>query len=162
MGPVQVITRPLFAVASAAPLSRAFTVTYVTLWTVAVVTISVGGVLAGGQPPKALEIAATIVPLLFKLGIMYGSIARALMTIRRIDDPLERAGLRRFVLLQLGGLIAFELAVCDVTSIVGPHTPDVVISLVPVGGAYPAADLAWDLPAPPRGRQAGRARFRRT
>jgi len=42
---------------------------------------------------------------------MYGSIARALMAIRRIDDPLERAGLHRFVLLQLGGFVAFDLAV---------------------------------------------------
>ncbi len=155
-GQLQVITRPLFAVASGCtfyfiassmaqligePLSRTFTVSYVTLWTAAVVTISVGGALAGEQPPRALDIAASIVTLLFKLGIMYGSIARALMAIRRIEDPLERAGLRRFVLLQLGGLLAFELAVRDVTSLVGLDTPDAVIALVQVGGAYPA--LVW-------------------
>jgi DNA-binding CsgD family transcriptional regulator len=77
----------------------------------------------------------------FKVGMLYGSIARALMAIRRIDDPLERSGLRRFVLLQLGGFVAFDLAVRDATSLAGVHTPDTVISLVHVCGSYPA--LWW-------------------
>ena len=58
-----------------------------------------------------------------------------------IGDPLDRQGFHRFVLLQLGGLLAFELAVRDVTSLAGLHLPDAVIALVQVVGAYPA--LLW-------------------
>jgi len=93
------------------------------------------------RPPESLAIAASVITLVFKVGMMYGSIARALMAIRQIDDPLERAGLRRFVLLQLGGFVAFDLAVRDVTSLVGVHTPDTVIALAQVCGTYPA--LWW-------------------
>jgi hypothetical protein len=98
-------------------------------------------VLTGEPPPEALAFAATVVTLLFKVGILYGSVVRALLAVRRIDDPLDRKGLRRFILLQLGGLLAFELAGRDVTWLAGLHTPDAVIALVQVGGAYPA--LVW-------------------
>jgi DNA-binding CsgD family transcriptional regulator len=155
-GQLQTITRPLIAVAfgstfyfaasftaqlTGGRLSRTFSITLVTTWTVAGVAISVGGVLAGEPPPATLTLAATIVTLLFKVGIVYGSIVRALLVVRRIEDPLDREGLRRFLLLQLGGLIAFDLAVRDVTSLAGVHVPDAVIGLVQVGGAYPA--LWW-------------------
>jgi hypothetical protein len=95
-------------------------------------------VLTGEPPPEALAFAATVVTLLFKVGILYGSVVRALLAVRRIDDPLDRKGLRRFILLQLGGLLAFELAGRDVTWLAGLHTSDAVIALVQVGGAYPA------------------------
>jgi DNA-binding CsgD family transcriptional regulator len=153
---LQVITRPLVAVAlgsmlyfiasamaqlTGGRLRRAFTVAYVSAWAVACVAMSVGSALVGERPPESLAIAASVITLVFKVGMMYGSIARALMAIRRIDDPLERTGLRRFVLLQLGGLVAFDLAVRDVTSLVGMHTADTAIALVQVCGNYPA--LWW-------------------
>lgn len=153
---LQVITMPLVAVAfgsmlyfiasamaqlTGGRLSRAFTTSYVIAWAVACVAISVGGALAGERPPGSLPTAASAVTLVFKLGMMYGSMARALMAIRWIDDPLERGGLRRFVLLQLCGFLAFDLAVRDVTSLAGVHTPDTVIALVQVAGSYPA--LWW-------------------
>ena len=153
---LQVITRPLVAVAfgsmlffiasamaqlTGGRLSRAFTVAYVSAWAVACVAISVASALVGERPPESLAIAASVITLVFKVGMMYGSIARVLMAIRQIDDPLERAGLRRFVLLQLGGFVAFDLAVRDVTSLVGVHTPDTVIALAQVCGTYPA--LWW-------------------
>jgi DNA-binding CsgD family transcriptional regulator len=155
-GQLQIITRPLFAVAfgsafyfaasftaqlTGGRLSRAFSIAFVTAWAVAGVAISVGGVLAGEPPPEALAFAGTVVTLLFKVGILYGSVVRALVVVWRLEDPLDRAGLRRFVLLQLGGLLAFELAVRDVTWLAGLHTPDAVIALVQVCGAYPA--LLW-------------------
>ena len=155
-GQLQIITRPLFAVACGSAfyfaasfaaqltggrLSRAFSIAFVTTWTVAGVAISVGSVLAGEPPPEALAFAATVVLLLFKVGILYGSVVRALLAVRRIEDPLDREGLRRFVLLQLGGLLAFDLAVRDVTWPAGLHVPDAVIALLQVGGAYPA--LLW-------------------
>ncbi len=155
-GQMQTVTRPLFAVAfgstlyfaasftaqlTGGRLSRAFSIALVSAWAVAGVATSVGGVLAGEPPPAALAFAGTVVTLLFKVGILYGSLVRALLAVRRLEDPLDRAGLRRFVLLQLGGLIAFDLAVRDVTGLAGLHTSDAVIALVQVGGAYPA--LVW-------------------
>ena len=153
---LQVITRPLVALAlggvfyfiastmaqlTGGRLSRAFTVGYAIAWAVACVAISVASALFGDRPPESLAIAASVITLAFKVGMMYGSIALALMAIRRIDDPLERAGLRRFVLLQLCGFVAFDLAVRDVTSLAGVHTPDTAIALVQVCGNYPA--LWW-------------------
>lgn len=155
-GQLQMITRPLFAVAfgstfyfgasfttrlAGGRLSRAFSLVFVTAWAVAGVAVSVGSALAGEPPPAALAFTGTVVTLLFKVGILYGSIVRALLVVRRLEDPLDRAGLHRFLLLQLGGLIAFELAVRDVTWLAGLHTSDVVIGLVQVGGSYPA--LFW-------------------
>jgi DNA-binding CsgD family transcriptional regulator len=121
-------------------LSRAYTIAYVSVWTVIGGVISVAGALVE-NPSRALATAASIATFVLKTGTMYGWIACGLLAIRRIDDPLERTGLRRFVLLLLGGFLAFDLAVRDVTAVVGVHTPDVVISLVDVGLNFPP--LLW-------------------
>jgi DNA-binding CsgD family transcriptional regulator len=155
-GQLQLITRPLFAIALGVSLyflcalmaelpggrlSRGFTTGYVVTWSVAAVTISVGSAVAGEPLPAALSGAASLVAAVLKLGTTYGSIAYGLAALRRIEDPLDRSGLRRFVLLQLGGFLAFDLAVRDATALVGVHTPDAVIALVQVGASYPA--LLW-------------------
>jgi len=121
-------------------LSRAYKAAYVTAWAGAGVTISVAGALVE-NPSSAVTLTASIATFVLKVGTVYGWIAHALLAIRRIEDPLERAGLRRFVLLLLGGFLAFDLAVRDVTAVVGVHTPDVVISLVNVGLNFPP--LLW-------------------
>jgi hypothetical protein len=92
-------------------------------------------------PPRGLALAATAVVLVLKTGLTYGWILHALLTIRRLEDPLERDGLRRFVLLQGAGFLAFDLAVRDLTSLIGLPVTDVAISLVQVGANYPA--LIW-------------------
>lgn len=148
-------TRPLFMIAlgvalyflssfmvqlTGGRLSRAYVIAYVTVWTAAGVAISVGGALIG-NPSRTLANTASFVAFALKAGTMYGWIAYGLLAIRRIEDPLERTGLRRFVLLQLGGFLAFDLAVRDVTAAFGVHATDVVISLAQVGMNYPA--LLW-------------------
>ena len=148
-------TRPLFAVAlavslyflssfmaqlSGGRLSRAYTIAYVSVWAGAGLALSVAAALVRG-PSAGQAMAASFVGFVLKAGTMYGWIAYGLLAIRRIEDPLERTGLRGFVLLLLGGFLAFDLAVRDVTSVVGVHTPDVVIALVQVGMNYPA--LLW-------------------
>ncbi len=155
-GQLSAATMPLFAVALAVALyflssfmaqmtggrlSRAYTIAYVGIWGVAAVGLSVGGALVGDPPPEALSGAASLVAFVLKTGFMYGWIAHGLLALRRVEDPLDRSGLRRFVLLLLGGFLAFDLAVRDVTAVVGVHTPDEVIALVQVGANYPA--LLW-------------------
>ena len=150
---VAAATRPLFAVIFAVTLyflsafmaqvtggrlPRAYTVAYAAVWGVAGVALSVAGALAGDRPSETLSVASSLVAAVLKLGITYGWIAYALVTLRRIEDPLDRRGLRRFVLLLAGGFLAFDLAVRDVA---GVRTPDVVISAVQVAANYPA--LLW-------------------
>jgi len=149
-------TRPLFAIMfgvmlyalgsflaqmTGGRLSRTYTATYVVVWTVAAVGISVGSVLMGERPPEALSVATSVVVFVFVKGLTYGWIAYALLTLRRVEDSLDRTGLRRFVLLQMGGFVAFDLVMRDWTSVFGVHAPDVVISAVQVGANYPA--LVW-------------------
>jgi DNA-binding CsgD family transcriptional regulator len=149
-------TRPLFAMAfgvalyflssfmaqlTGGRLSRAYAIAYVGIWGVAGVGISVGGALVGNRPAGAISVAASVASFVLIKGITYGWIVRALLAIRHIDDPLERTGLRRFVLLQMAGFLAFDLAVRDVTAVFGIHTGDVAISVVQVGANYPA--LWW-------------------
>ena len=149
-------TRPLLALALAVALyflssfmaqltggrlSRAYTIAYVAIWGGTAVAVTVGAALFGDRPPAALASAASLVAFLLKVGTMYGWIAYGLLAVRRIEDPLDRAGLRWFVLLLLGGFLAFDLAVRDVTSVVGVETPDTVIALAQVGANFPA--LLW-------------------
>ena len=96
------------------------------------------GALVGDRTPETLSVASSLVAAVLKLGITYGWITYALLTLRRIEDPLDRRGLLRFVLLLAGGFLAFDLAVRDVA---GVRTPDLVISAVQVGANYPA--LLW-------------------
>jgi DNA-binding CsgD family transcriptional regulator/putative Mn2+ efflux pump MntP len=146
-------TRPLFAITLAftlyylsafmaqltgGRLPRAYTVVYALVWGGAGVALSVAGALVGDRPPDSLVLASSLVAAVLKLGVTYGWIAYALVMLRRIQDPLDRRGLRRFVLLLLGGFIAFDLAVRDAA---GVRTPDVVISAVQVAANYPA--LLW-------------------
>jgi len=152
---VAAATRPLFALALAVSLyflssfmakltggrlSRAYTIVYVSVWTAAAVGISVGGALIR-EPSPALASAASFVAFALKTATIYGWMAHGLLATRRIEDPLERVGLRRFVLLLLGGFLAFDLAVRDITALVGVHTGDVAISLVQVSLNYPP--LLW-------------------
>jgi DNA-binding CsgD family transcriptional regulator len=155
-GQLLAATRPLFAVAFAVTLyflssfmaqmtggrlSRAYTIAFGGIWSVAAVGLSVGGVLVGDRPPGALSLAGSLVAFVLKTAFMYGWIAHGLLALRRIEDPLDRSGLRRFVLLLLGGFVAFDLAVRNVTMVVGVETPDMVIALVQVCANYPA--LLW-------------------
>ena len=155
-GQMQMATRPLFAVTLAVALyflssfmaqmtggrlSRAYTVAYVVLWAGFAVVVSVGAALVGDRPPAALVGAASLAGFVLKAGFMYGWIAHALLALRHVEDTLDRTGLRRFVLLLLGGFLAFDLAVRNVTAVVGVNTPDVAIALVQVGMNYPA--LLW-------------------
>ncbi len=78
---------------------------------------------------------------LLKFGLTYGWIVYALLATRRMDDALDRTGVRRFVELQGAGFLAFDLVVRDVAALVGLPASDVGISLVQVGGNYPA--LLW-------------------
>jgi DNA-binding CsgD family transcriptional regulator len=149
-------TRPLFAIVfgvtlyflsafmaqvTGGRLSRVYSVTYAVAWTIAAVGLSVAGVVVGDRQPEAIALATSVVVGVLKLGITYGWIVHALLMLRRVEDPLDRTGLRRFVLLQMGGFLAFDLAVRDVAAIVGVRTPDLVISAVQVGANYPA--LLW-------------------
>ncbi len=148
-GPVSAATRPLFFIAygvavyflgwylaelTGGRLTRAFTIPFVVAWGTAAVAISAGGALYQDAPPPALALAARLVVVVLKFGLTYGWIVYALLAIRRLDDDLDRSGLRRFVLLQGAGLLAFDIAVRSTTV-------DAVISLVQVGGNYPA--LFW-------------------
>ena len=149
-------TRPLFAVAlgvtlyflasflaqmTGGRLSRAYTMAYAGIWGTAGVAASVGGVIAWDRPPRALSVAASVAVFVLRTGFLYGWIVHALLAIRRIEDPLERSGLRRFALLLLGGVLAFDLARRNVTAVGGVDTPDVVTALLNVGANYPA--LIW-------------------
>jgi DNA-binding CsgD family transcriptional regulator len=155
-GQTSAATRPLFFIAfgiamyflgsflsrmTGGGLSRGYTVAFVGTWSAAAVAISAGGAMYWDAPPRALTLAATLIVLVLKTGLTYGWIARALFAIRRIDDDLERTGLRRFVLLQGAGFLLFDLAVRDVTRLIGLPVSDVAISLVQVGANYPA--LLW-------------------
>jgi DNA-binding CsgD family transcriptional regulator len=155
-GQLSMATRPLFAIAfgvalyflasflaqlTGGNLSRAYTIAYVGIWGVAGVGISVGNAMLGDRPPEALSLAASVLTVVLKTGITYGWIAHALLALRHLEDPLDRSGFHRFVLLLAGGFIAFDVAVRNVTALFGVHTPDVVISLVQVGANYPA--LLW-------------------
>ena len=153
---LQPATRPLLAIAfgvalyflssfmaqlTGGRLSRAYSIAYVTVWTVVGGGISVAGALVENRS-SALTVAASIATFVLKTGTIYGWIVYGLLAIRRIDDPLERTGLRRFVLLLLGGFLAFDLVVRDVpAAIVGARTPDMVIALVNVGLNFPP--LLW-------------------
>jgi DNA-binding CsgD family transcriptional regulator/putative Mn2+ efflux pump MntP len=147
---VAAATRPLFAITFAVTLyflsafmaqvtggrlPRAYRVTYWVVWGAAAVALSMAGALVGDRAAGTLSVTSSLVAAVLKLGITYGWIAYALLTLGRIEDPLDRRGLRRFVLLLGGGFLAFDLAVRDVT---GVRTPDVVISAVQVGANYPA------------------------
>lgn len=149
-------TRPLFAIVlgvwlyflaafmaqmTGGRLSRAYTVAYVVVWGSAAVTLSLAGVVLGDRAPAGMTVAASFVTAVFKLGITYGWVAYTLVALRRVEDSLDRRGLRRFVLLQVSGFLAFDLAVRDALSVFGLSTPDVVISAVQVGANYPA--LLW-------------------
>jgi DNA-binding CsgD family transcriptional regulator len=155
-GQTSAATRPLFFIAfgiamyflgsflsrlTGGGLSRGYTVAFVGMWGIAAVAISAGGAMYWDAPPRALALAATLVVLVLKTGLTYGWIARALFVIRRIDDDLERTGLRWFVLLQGAGFLLFDLVVRDVTGLAGLPVSDVAISLVQVGANYPA--LLW-------------------
>jgi DNA-binding CsgD family transcriptional regulator len=150
---VAAATRPLFAITFAVTLyflsgfmaqltggrlPRAYAVAYWTVWGVAAVVLSVAGALLGDRQLDTLSAASSLVAAVLKLGITYGWIAYTLLALRRLEDPLDRRGLRSFVLLLAGGFLAFDLAVRDVA---GVRTPDVVISAVQVGANYPA--LLW-------------------
>jgi DNA-binding CsgD family transcriptional regulator len=122
-------------------LSRTYTIVYVGVCGGATVVISMARALGGGRS-STVAIAASILAFLLKTGVMYGWIAYVLLAVRRIEDPLERTGLRRFVLLQLGGFVAFDFVVRDPAEVLGiGATPDAVIALVQVGANYPA--LLW-------------------
>jgi DNA-binding CsgD family transcriptional regulator len=150
---VAAATRPLFAITLAVTLyflsafmaqvtggrlPRAYSVAYWVVWGTAAVALSAADVLAGDRGPETLGVVSSMVAALLKLGITYGWIVYALVTLRRIEDPLDRRGLQRFVLFLAGGLLAFDLAVRDAA---GVRTPDLVISAVQVGANYPA--LLW-------------------
>ena len=109
-------------------LSRSFNLAYAAAWTAIAVVVAV---------------RASASPLLFvvKTSTLYGGSAWALWRIRRLDDPLDRRGLRGFVLLFAAGCLAFDLAVRNVTAVVGVRTPDVAIALVQVTMNVPA--LLW-------------------
>ena len=121
--------------------SRAYTIGFVGVWGAVAVVISAGGALYGDAPPRALALAGTLVVFVLKTGLTYGWIVYALLASRRTDDALERTGLRRFALLQGAGFLAFDLAVRNVTGLIGLPVSDVAISLVQVGANYPA--LLW-------------------
>jgi len=150
---VAAATRPLFAITFAVTLyflsafmaqvtggrlPLAYRVAYWVVWGTAAVALSMAGALAGDRTPETLSVASSLVAAVLKLGITYGWIAYAILTLRRIEDPLDRRGLLRFVLLLAGGFLAFDVAVRGVA---GVRTPDLVISAVQVGANYPA--LLW-------------------
>jgi DNA-binding CsgD family transcriptional regulator len=155
-GQTSAATRPLFFIAFGVAIyflgsflatltggrpARSYTIAFVVTWSVAAVVISAGGAMYWDAPPRALALAASLAVLLLKTGLTYGLIVYSLLAIRRIDDPLDRTGLRRFVLLQGAGFLAFDLAVRDVTRLIGLPVSDVGISLTQVGANYPA--LLW-------------------
>ncbi len=142
-------TRPLFFIAfgvaiyflgsflaqlTGGPLPRSYTIAFLAIWGTAAVVISAGGAIYGDAPPPALGLAARLSVVLLKFGLTYGWIVYALLAIRRMEDPLDRSGFRPFVLLQGAGFLAFDVAVRITGS-------DLAISLVQVGGSYPA--LFW-------------------
>jgi DNA-binding CsgD family transcriptional regulator len=142
-------TRPLFFIAygvavyflglflaelTGARITRAFTIAFVATWSVAAVAISAGGAIYRDSPPPALLLAARLSVVVLKFGFTYGWIVFALLALRRIDDDLDRSGLRRVVLLQALGFLAFDVVVRSGAS-------DLAISLIQVGVNYPA--LLW-------------------
>jgi DNA-binding CsgD family transcriptional regulator len=117
-----------------ARITRAFTIAFVATWSVAAVAISAGGAIYRDSPPPALLLAARLSVVVLKFGFTYGWIVFALLALRRIDDDLDRSGLRRVVLLQALGFLAFDVVVRSGAS-------DLAISLIQVGVNYPA--LLW-------------------
>jgi len=155
-GPASAAMRPLFFITfgvalyflgslvtqiTGGRLSRAYIGWFVGTWGAAAVVISAAGAVYGDVASRVLALVATLVVFVLKTGFTYGWIVYALLATRRTDDVLERTGLRRFALLQGGGFLAFDLAVRDVTGLVGLPVSDVAISLVQVGANYPA--LLW-------------------
>ncbi len=155
-GELSAATRPLFFIAFGVTawflglflveltgnrLPRAFVVAFVVTWGGAAAVISAGGAMYGDAAPSWLRLTAQVSVVVLKFALTYGWIAYALLAIRHIDDALDRQGLRRFVLLQGAGFLAFDLVVRDVTALVGLPASDVGISLVQVGANYPA--LLW-------------------
>ena len=149
-------TRPLFAIVfgvwlyflsafmaqvAGIRLRRVYTVPYVIVWVLAAVILSAAAALPGDGSPEGMTLAASFVAAVLKLGITYGWIAYTLVMLGRVGDPLDRRGLRTFVMLQMLGFVAFDLAVRDVLGVVGVETPDVVIATVQVAANYPA--LLW-------------------
>jgi DNA-binding CsgD family transcriptional regulator len=149
-------TRPLFFIAfgvaiyflgsflaqlTGGRLARAYTIAFVVTWSLTAVVISAGGAMYGDAPPPSLVLPARLSVVLLKFGLTYGWIVHALLAIRRMDDALDRTGLRRFVLLQGAGFLAFDLMVRDVTGLIGLPVSDISISLTQVGANYPA--LLW-------------------
>jgi DNA-binding CsgD family transcriptional regulator len=149
-------TRPLLAVAfgvalyflasfvaqmTGGRLSRAYTIAFIGIWGALSVGVSLGGLVARDRLPRVLSVVVSLAVFALRAGFMYGWIGKGLLAIRRIEDPLERTGLRRFVLFLLGGFLAYDLAVRNVTALVGVDTPDAVIGLVTVGANYPS--LMW-------------------
>lgn len=109
-------------------LSRRFNLAYGAAWAAVAVVVAV---------------RASASPLLFvlKTSTLYGGSAWTLWRIQHLDDALDRHGLRVFVMLFVAGCLAFDLAVQNVTAVVGVRTPDVAIALVQVTMNVPA--LFW-------------------
>lgn len=149
-------TRPLFFIAfgvaiyflgsflaqlAGGRLARAGTIAFVVTWGIAAVVISAGGAIYGDAPPPPLGLAAKLSVVVLKFGFTYGWVVYALIAIRRMDDLLDRTGFQRFVLLQGAGFLTFDLAVRNVTGLIGLPVSDVAISLTQVAANYPA--LLW-------------------
>lgn len=118
----------LLAQVAGASLSRRFNVAYAAAWTGVAIVV-------------AIQANVSIPLVLLKIATLYGGSAWALWRLGRLEDPLDRHGLRGFVLLFVAGCLAFDLAVRNVTAVFGVHTPDTAIALVQVSMNIPA--LVW-------------------
>jgi len=118
-------------------LSRVYQAVFASAWVV--VGVLILAAIAPG-PGRQLQFppVASVVSGVIKIVTVAGWIAYALVRTRYLDDPLERAGVRRVVWWLLGGFVVFDLTFHGVPELVGLRTSDYVLGLLQVGLNIPA------------------------
>jgi DNA-binding CsgD family transcriptional regulator len=118
-------------------LSRLYQAVFVAAWGLVGVLILLASEPGANRQPEFPQ-AASISALVFKTAIVYGWILFALVRARRLDDPLERAGVQSVVGWLLGGFLVFDLTLRGVLELAGIWTSDYVLGLLNVGLNIPA------------------------
>ena len=119
------------------PPSKIYRAAYVAACGLAVVLIVIRSE-AGPTAGRELGIAVSIMGLLLKNATAYGWMILTLVRTRRMDDRLERDGVRRVVYALVGGFLVFDLVFRDVLAPFGIYPNDYVLATLQVGLNIPA------------------------
>jgi len=119
------------------PASKIYRAAYVAACGLAVVLIVIRSE-AGPTAGRELGIAVSIMGLLLKNATAYGWMILTLVRTRRMDDRLERDGVRRVVYALVGGFLVFDLVFRDVLAPFGIYPNDYVLATLQVGLNIPA------------------------